>query len=1025
MKYTLYIIYMLAALSFLAGCDDASPYMNPDWKLSVNARYLSIDKAEFSFGADQNLTQQLRVSSAATGWSLNAADAWIKATPANGNSDTEVTLTATENKSGDDIRTTIMTFASAESDYNYSRPISITQSRANAYINPDTETLTFTRDASSQTIPVNANTKWQASCSESWVSAAVSKEGNGLVVTVEENANTTERTAYITLTGNASTTILVKQSGSTFDNLAASLMFGNKASEQEVQIGTNGKWTASTKSGWISLSPSSGNGTSKLFIAVSDNPEESERTGVVSVRVGDTEKQIMVTQLGTYFTINTITTDAIPSTGGSHAVSFVSSDNWTAESNSSWVTLVPPSGQPGASVVTIKAGDNASIHARYDTTLIVIDSDYLPPYRIITRQEGRYLAVSTSELEFYKDTESKTFSVTTDGKFEAKADAEWLQCTQSGNSVKVTATDNADPLPRTATIVVRLTDVPTAEQAESEQTITITQQGEGWKLDVDKLNLSTGSDAASLSFNIMSNDDWTAQSSVNWATLSSTQGHGDKTITVSFSANGQAEKRSGIVTVNAAHIDTSITINIGQSGTGYYLELSADSIIATSAAEEKAFSITSNDTWTIISSAPTWASVSPEYGSGDCSAKVKFQVNNEPEDRTGTITVSGSNSAPQTIGLRQKGVGYHLSVNPTSLTADSKAVSKTITINSNDSWTITPSVTWISVSPSSGSGDMNVTVSISASNEAESRNGEIVIKGVKGKQSVTVDVMQAGIGFYLEVDKTEMSMGAEASSSVFNISSNDDWTVTSSEAWATVAPSSGTGDKTITVSCTKNETNAPRTCNLTVKDSRNHTETIRLTQQGYNLSVDTPEISVGSTSVTRTFSITSNDSWTVSSSVSWATVNTSSGNGNYTVSVSFSANTAPETRTGTITVTGSNSPSVTIALTQAGEGYHLYVDRTNLTVEAAACTESFTITSNDTWTISTSASWVKLSSTSGNADKTIIIEIERNPDTEEREATITIRGNNSGITETVKVKQAKGGQNDITIDDFENPIPLN
>lgn len=1025
MKYTLYIVYTLAALSFLTGCDDASPYMSPDWKLSVNSRYLSIDKAEFSFGADQNLSQQLRVSSVATGWTLNAADAWIKATPANGNSDAEVTLTATENKSGDDIRTTIMTFASAKSDYNYSRPISITQSRANAYIHPDTETLTFTRDASSQTIPISTNTKWQATSSETWVSVAPTEEGNSLVVTVEENEYTTERTAQITLKGNTTTTIFVKQSGSTFDNLVASLMFGNKADSQEVQVETNGKWTASTKYDWISLSPMSGSGLSKLKISVSDNPEESERAGIVIVKVGNTEKQVMLTQLGTYFTVNTIATDAIPSTGGSHAVSFTSSDSWTAESNSSWATLVPPSGQPGTSVVTIKAENNASIHARFDTTFIVIDNAYLSPYRIITRQDGRYITVSTSELEFYKDAASKTFTVTTDGKFEAKTDAEWLQCTKNGNSVKVTATDNTDPLPRTATIVVRLTDVPTTEQTESEQRITVTQQGEGWKLDVDKLNLSTGSDAASLSFSIMSNDDWTAQSSVDWATLSSTQGHGNKTITVSFSANGQAEKRNGIITVKADHVDTPATINIGQSGIGYYLDLSADSIIATSAAEEKAFAITSNDVWTVITSAPAWATVSPDYGSGDGSVKVKFQANSNPEDRTGAITVSGNNSAPKTIGMRQQGVGYHLSVSPNSLTADSKAVNKSITITSNDSWTITPSVSWISVSPSSGSGNQNITVSISASNEAESRNGEIVVAGVKGKQSATVDVVQSGIGYYLEVDKTEMSMGSEASSSVFNISSNDSWTVTSSEPWATVVPSSGTGDKTITVSCAKNETNAPRTCNLTVKGSRSQTVTIRLTQQGYNLTVDTHEISVGSSSASRNFTITSNDSWTVSSSVSWATVNTTSGSGNHTVSVSFSANTGPEVRSGYITITGSNTSAVTIVLTQAGVGYHLYVDNNDIAIGAAASTVSFTITSNDTWSLSTLASWVKLSSTSGSANKTITVEIERNTNAEERETTISVRGNKSGLTETVRLKQAKGGQNDITIDDFEDPKPLN
>lgn len=1024
MKYAAYILCLFTSLLLLAGCDDASPYMNSDWKLSINARYLSVDKAEVSFGADQNLTQQLHVSAVATGWNLSGADSWVTASTTSGNADTDVTLTATENKSGDDIRTTIMTLSSSESDYNYTKPISITQSRANPYINPNLQTLNFGRDASSQTISVEANTQWQASCDQEWVSISIDQDKHSLQISVTENFSTTERSAVVTLKGNATTTIIVKQAGSSFDDLVATLVYGNKASSQEVSIETNGKWSASTQEGWISLSPSSGNKSSKLTISVKDNSNESERIGTVTVTVGSTDKRILVTQAGTYFTINTSPTDAIPSKGGSHAISFVSSDKWTAESNSNWVSLIPPSGQKGESVLTIKANDNASIKERFDTTFIVIDNAYLQPYRIITRQEGRYLSVSTSALEFYKDASSKTFTVSTDGVYDVKTSDSWLQCTKTGNTVKVTASSNTNPLPRNTTIEVWLSDVPKGEQSASKKIISVTQQGEGWKLDVDKQNIATGANAANETFNITSNDDWTAQSSVSWATLSSTQGNGNKAITISFSANNQAEKRSGTITIKASHIPTSKTIAIGQSGIGYYLELSRDNIVTGPAAGESSFSITSNDNWSVSSSVPSWATVSPLTGKGNGNVTVKFQPNNGPEDRVGTITVSGNNSAPQTVSLKQQGVGYNLSVSTTSLTADSKAATKSFSITSNDSWTVTPSVSWITVSPSAGSGNKTISVNISASNEAESRSGQIVVAGVKS-DPVTIDVVQTGIGYYLEVDKTQLTMSSEASSSTFSISSNDNWTISSTESWATVSAASGKGDKTITVSCTKNNTNAPRTCNLTIKGNKSQTATIRISQDGYNLSVDKTEISVGTAATSSAFTITSNDSWTISSSVSWATVSTTSGNGNKSVSVNFTTNSAPESRSGIITVKGNNTPAVTISLHQDGVGYNLSVDKSNITVGAAGATESFTITSNDSWTVSSSASWAKPSPMSGSANKTITIDVERNTNTNEREATITIQGNNSGRKVTVKITQAKGGQNDITREDFEDPVPLN
>lgn len=759
MKYIAYLLGMAAAIHCLASCDDASPYLNSEWKLSVNTRYLNIDKTDVAFGANQNLTQTLNVSSVSTAWRLSDGDAWISASPASGNSDAVITLTATENTSGDDIRTCIMNFASAETDFTYSRPVSITQGKAAAYITPNQQTVSFSRDASTQSVVIASNIKWEARCGASWVTLRTTDDGKTLNIAVEENNSTTERTATIHIEGNSSATITVVQAGSRFDDLVASLYFGNKASSQEITIETDGNWSATTDAGWLSLSPGEGKGKTVLKISVTDNKGEDERVGRISVTVGNQTKTILVTQAGTYFTVDSSSSDVIPASGGQHVISFVSSDKWTAHTNSDWVTLQPASGEKGKSTLTIMAKENKEIKARTDTTYIIPENDNLQPYRIITKQEGI-----------------------------------------------------------------------------------------GYHLRTDKTLISIGSEAAKASLSIISNDKWTAASSADWVTLSATSGDGN-----------------GFVEVTIAE-------------------------------------------------------------------------NTYPEKRQGQIAIKGENCETIIVDVIQSGIGYHLSVSKNSLSVGGSGIVTSFSIISNDSWTVSPSVSWISVSPASGMENQEITVTVDASNEPEERTGIITITG---KNSITeiVRLTQEGIGYQLSVAPTSIVIGAAASS--------------------------------------------------------------------------------------KSFTITSNDAWEITSSVGWASVSTSSGIGTRAFFVEFDANEDPEARTGTISVNGVHTPEVTIALRQEGVGYHVSVDKSTIDVWAAATTETFSITSNDSWTISSSASWVIPSQTAGSGNLTISLSIERNTYIEERSAAITIRGTKSGQTLTLTVLQAGGGQNDITIEDFEDPIPLN
>lgn len=116
---------------------------------------------------------------------------------------------------------------------------------------------------------------------------------------------------------------------------------------------------------------------------------------------------------------------------------------------------------------------------------------------------------------------------------------------------------------------------------------------------------------------------------------------------------------------------------------------------------------------------------------------------------------------------------------------------------------------------------------------------EVVVKGklvnyygntpemTKGCSLVSINGGSTG-GDYLSVSVKTKTVAADAGSFTFDVTSNQDWTVASDDAFVTVSPASGSGNGTVTVTYTKNE-GETRTANVTVKAASGE-EKVVLTQ---------------------------------------------------------------------------------------------------------------------------------------------------------------------------------------------------
>lgn len=109
---------------------------------------------------------------------------------------------------------------------------------------------------------------------------------------------------------------------------------------------------------------------------------------------------------------------------------------------------------------------------------------------------------------------------------------------------------------------------------------------------------------------------------------------------------------------------------------------------------------------------------------------------------SGTLTAPTSSNYG-TLGWK-KDVDYTFDAQPTSLSFEAAAASKTVSVTGNDTWTASSSASWCTLSRSSDSGPATITVSVSQNSSSSAREATITLKGQNTQKTVTIGVNQKG-----------------------------------------------------------------------------------------------------------------------------------------------------------------------------------------------------------------------------------------------------------------------------------------
>ncbi len=460
-------------------------------------------------------------------------------------------------------------------------------------------------------------------------------------------------------------------------------------------------------------------------------------------------------------------------------------------------------------------------------------------------------------------------------------------------------------------------------------------------------------------------------------------------------------------TTSGAATSSATTLSVPSSS----LSLNVSNLSESSSPGTDAISVTSNTSWSAASNAD-WLTISNgSSGSDNGTINLSF-TSNTGLARSAIITVSGSGVTSQICIVTQDAGILTLSVSPSTLNIGDESGSKsTFVISSNTSWNVSSNENWITTDSTSGSDNETITLTASSNPTNQVRSATITVSG-SGVLSQLVTVTQYAGPSTLSVSPSTLKIGGESASTAnFNINSNTSWEVSSNQTWITPGSTSGSDSATITLTASSNPTNQTRSATITVSASGVTSQTVNVTQDAgpstLSVSPSTLEIGAGSGS-TANFNITSNTSWSVSSNQTWITASSSSGSDNTSITLTASSNPTNQARSATITVSASGVFSQTVTVTQDAGPATLYVSPTTLEISAdAGSTETFNITSNTSWEVSSNETWISSSSASGSDNTTITLTASENPTNSTRTATITISA--SGVfSQTVTVTQDAG-----------------
>ena len=349
-----------------------------------------------------------------------------------------------------------------------------------------------------------------------------------------------------------------------------------------------GAWTAASSVSWIKVTPTSGDkGKTEVRIKINANKESAESKGAVTFTSGEETVTLPVTRAAKAAPYLRVVSDMAlntPKEGGTYTVQVESNIKWSASSNAGWAKV-----SKGVSVNNDRFTVTVSPATAPEETTAVIT---IAPYGegaeagkqavTITRgsTDATSLSVDPTEINAPADGGSFTIGVSSNAKWRVYKtwDMDWLTLTGSqegdGNgffTISVSSATSMDDMSGIITIEEDRSDNYKPVKVE----VAVTRKGrEAASLSIYPTSISAPKEGGEYPVVIKSNYPWTATTSGNFFSISSTSGDGDASIVVSIPSTSKEHDLNGYIIINSSFGNETAKIMIQQEGR--YLKIIPD-----------------------------------------------------------------------------------------------------------------------------------------------------------------------------------------------------------------------------------------------------------------------------------------------------------------------------------------------------------------------------------------------------------------------------------------------------------------
>ena len=417
-----------------------------------------------------------------------------------------------------------------------------------------------------------------------------------------------------------------------------------------------------------------------------------------------------------------------------------------------------------------------------------------------------------------------------------------------------------------------------------------------------------------------------------------------------------------------------------------YLRAGASELNFPSSASSKSLSVESDETPWTISVPSTWVKANQTKGNNSATVDFSVELNNSAD--TSRVCIANLSSDTQDwkrsipITLSQAKATAYINLSPSSLVVDGKAQQQIVRLSTNVKYNITHTADWIKIDKH----DNEVLVlSISENTTGNARSGQITLYTSGLTVSLSVTQRAANISSTTQA----LNFSYVASSANVSIESEAAWSAVSSD-WIELSPTSGkAGTATMTVSVPKNASVNTRTgfVYLTI-DGKNKVE-IPVVQTGITCNVSTNDLHFDSFAGSKTWNVTSNDSWRITSYPEWLTLDCTSGTGNATIKASVKENNTTTPLNGKIILSTTDN-IVTHTINVSQDAKTIDFNLPTLLFSYMADSQKFSFTTDGNWSMASDADWFTIDKSSGSGDATITVSVTENMSAEERLGTITL-----------------------------------